>query len=90
MYKYSIKKHYKLYITVFIAGLLFVTTLISVGFSALNQNLNISGDIEYEDTTPLLYNVLKKAAEKGTYAKEYTGDHQDSMAGVGTEKIYHW
>ena len=31
---------------------------------------------------PYLYNVLKSAAEEGTYAREYTGNHQDSMAGV--------
>ena len=37
-----------------------------------------------------LYNVLKGEATTGTYAKEYTGPHQDTMAGAGTKKIYHW
>ena len=37
-----------------------------------------------------LYSVLKTAAKNGTYAREYTGSHQDSMAGVGSRKIYHW
>ena len=37
-----------------------------------------------------LYSVLKTAAKDGTYAKEYTGSHQDSMVGVGSKKIYHW
>ena len=38
----------KLYITCFITGLLFLTTLISVGFGALNQNLSVAGELEYE------------------------------------------
>ena len=37
-----------------------------------------------------LYSVLQAAARVGTYASEYTGSHQDSMAGVGNKKIYHW
>ena len=40
--------------------------------------------------TPTLYNVLRGEATTGTYATEYTGNHQDSMAGVGTKAIYHW
>ena len=85
------KKHYKFYITLFIIMLSFITTLISVGFSALNQNLNISGEVDYELNSPTLYNVLKKEAQLGTYAQEYTGDHQDSMdTSLSTQKIYHW
>ena len=37
-----------------------------------------------------LYNVLEKAAQEGTYAKEYTGAHQDSFTQPATHKIYHW
>lgn len=37
-----------------------------------------------------LYKVLENEAKSGGLAKEYTGNHQDSMAGVGTEKIYHY
>ena len=38
-----------------------------------------------------LYKVLQKEAAKGTYAKEYTGAHQDSMdASKSTQKIYHY
>ena len=85
------KKHYKFYITLFIIMLSFIITLISVGFSALNQNLNISGEVDYELNSPTLYNVLKKEAQLGTYAQEYTGDHQDSMdTSLSTQKIYHW
>ena len=83
------KKYYNFYITIFIVLLCFITTLISVGFSVLNQNLSVSGDIEYKQYSPL-YDVLKNAANEGTYAAEYTGSHQDSMAGVGTKAIYHW
>ena len=39
---------YKFYVTVSIAVLCVITTLISVGFGALNKNLNIAGEIEYE------------------------------------------
>ena len=38
-----------------------------------------------------LYDVLKDAAEEGTNAKEYTGEHQDSMdPSLSVEKIYTW
>ena len=39
---------------------------------------------------PTLYNVLKKAAKEGTYAKEYTGEHHDSFTEEPSQKIYHW
>ena len=39
----------------------------------------------------LLYDVLKNAAKTGKYAREYTGEHQDSMdKSLTTEKIYYW
>ncbi len=38
---------YKFYITVSLSILCAITTLISVGFGALNQDLNIAGDVEY-------------------------------------------
>ncbi len=39
----------------------------------------------------VLYNILKDAALDGTYAREYTGAHQDDFLGNrSTEKIYHW
>ena len=38
-----------------------------------------------------LYKVLENEAKIGTYAKEYTGAHQDSMdASLSTQKIYYW
>ena len=36
-----------------------------------------------------LYDVLKNEAQTGTYAKEYTGEHNDTIGG-GNKKIYHW
>ena len=54
-----LSKNYKFFVTVFIAGLCILTTLISVGFGALNQNLNIAGDIEY-------------VQDSGNMIKEYT------------------
>ena len=38
---------YKFNITVLIVILCSITTLISVGFGALNQDLNIAGDVKY-------------------------------------------
>lgn len=43
----------------------------------------------HEKTT--LYKVLQNEAATGTYAKEYTGNHQDSMdASKSTQKIYYY
>ena len=53
-------------------------------------NLNYIQGKGNEVIHPTLYNVLKTAAKEGTYAKKYTGEHQDSMAGVGNKDIYHW
>ena len=84
------KNNYKISITLFIIMLCCITTLISVGFSALNKNLNIAGDIDYEINAPTLYNVLKKEAKLGTYAQEFTGDHRDSFTEEPIAGIYHW
>ena len=62
------------------------------------QTLNLSFGVEYvqaddsaiERTNRSLYGVLKRTAKVGTYAKKYTGEHQDSFAGTGTKDIYHW
>ncbi len=43
----SLSKNYKFFITVFIAELCTLTTLISVGFGALNQDIKIAGTVEY-------------------------------------------
>ncbi len=43
----------------------------------------------HEKTT--LYKVLENEAEIGSYATEYTGDHQDSMdKSKSTQKIFYW
>ena len=74
-----------------IDGVLLLLIFLGMGFSALATDLGIIGDVQLKKyEAPTLYNVLKSAAEEGTYAKEYTGAHQDSMAGVGSKKIYHW
>ena len=62
------------------------------------QTLNLSFGVEYvqADDSAIarvnrsLYGVLKKATKVGTYAKKYTGEHQDSFVGTGTKDIYHW
>ncbi len=58
-----LRKKYKFFITIFLVCLFLLTTLISVGFSALNQDLSISGDIEYEQD---LGNVLMRWKEGDT------------------------
>ena len=63
---------------------------LGIGYSAFTSNLSIDGELNVSKYDHTLYGVLEKAAKKGTYAKEYTGSHQDSMAGVGPKKIYHW
>ena len=45
------KKNYKYYITITIATLFMLTTLISVGFGALNNDMSIAGDIEFTQDT---------------------------------------
>ena len=75
---------------IFSVAFFFLITFISVGYSALSQNLMITGDVDYLAISNKLYDVLKRAARVGTYAREYTGAHQDSYAGTGTKKIYYW
>ena len=75
-----------------IYSLLSLFLFLGMGYSVLSTDLDISGDITLKEYyEPTLYNVLKKAAKVGTYAREYTGEHQDSMDPTkSTEKIYHW
>ena len=64
-----------------------------------DQDLTISVTIDYVQKgdsaidvphPPTLYGVLEDAANVGTYARKYTGAHQDSYAGTGTKDIYYW
>ena len=75
-----------------IYSLLSLFLFLGMGYSVLSTDLDISGDITLKEYyEPTLYNVLKKAAKEGTYAREYEGEHQDSMDPTkSTEKIYHW
>ena len=67
-----------------------LVSFLSIGYSALNQSLMISGEVAYLPNTSTLYDVLKRAAKVGTYAAKYTGDHQDSWSGDGDKDIYYW
>lgn len=80
----------RFFITVFLSFLGTTLLTISVGFSALNQNLNISGDVIYDAHSNILYDVLKKASNEGIYAKEYLGNHDDSYLETGDKSIYYW
>ena len=66
--KYSLKKNYKFYVTVIISALFIATTLISVGFGALNKNLSITGELEYEKLNVQADNVSYNNAASGTTA----------------------
>ena len=57
--------------------------------SSTNATTNVTAYALYYQNT--LYDVLKRAKKEGTYAREYTGEHQDSMdSSLSTKKIYHW
>ena len=73
-----------------ISSIILLVVFLGLGYSAFTTDLSIGGTLNVSKYDQTLYGVLEKAAKKGVYAKEYTGDHQDSMAGVGTKKIYHW
>ena len=70
--------------------IILLVVFLSVGYAAFTTDLSIGGTLNVSKYDQTLYGVLEKAAKKGIYAREYTGAHQDSMAGVGTKKIYHW
>ena len=71
--------------------LLVCLLMLGVGFSNIATHLNISGNVNVYKYDKTLYGVLERAAQNGIYAREYTGEHQDSMdASLSTQKIYHW
>ena len=82
----NIRRKKRMIISIIVLLVVFLTT----GYAVFSSNLSISGTLKVDKYDQTLYGVLEKAAKKGIYAKEYTGSHQDSMGGVGTEKIYHW
>ncbi len=49
---------------------------------------SMNGVVHENENT--LYRVLQDAAIEGRYAKEFTGEHQDSFADNGIKSIYHW
>lgn len=54
-----------------------------------NLSLNKSNDGKVTEQATL-YNVIKYEATLGGLAKEYTGNHQDSLTGTGNKKIYYY
>ena len=61
--------------------------VIKATWSKLGLSKAMDGTVQ-EATT--LYKVIKNEAVSGGLAKEYTGEHQDSITGVGDKKIYHY
>ena len=56
-------------------------------WSKVTITKDMSGDVV--EPKPL-YNVIKSEAESNGLAREYTGTHQDTMAGSGSSKIYYY
>ncbi len=74
-----------------IFSLLGLFLFLGMGYSVLNTDLDITGDVQLKEyVAPTLYNVLKQAAKEGTYAREYTGSHHDSFTEEPSQKIYYW
>ena len=71
------------------SAIILLVVFLGLGYAAFTTDLSIGGALNVSKYDHTLYGVLEKAVSKG-YAREYTGEHQDSMAGVGTKKIYHW
>ena len=69
---------YKFNITVLIVILCTITTLISVGFGALNQNLNISGEVKY---TKDVGNMIKKYTTS-TSTDFHSSAYEDKITSV--------
>mgnify|MGYP004709072893 CR=1 FL=1 len=61
--------------------------VIKATWSKLGLSKAMDGTVQ-EATT--LYKVIKNEAVSGGLAKEYTGEHQDSITGAGDKKIYHY
>ena len=61
--------------------------IIKATWSKLGLSKAMDGTVQ-EATT--LYKVIKNEAISGGLAKEYTGEHQDSITGAGDKKIYHY
>lgn len=77
--------------TIFLFVIAGLYSFISIGYSALQKDLSISGDVSYVYDSKILYDVLKRTAEENYYMKTYTGTtHQDSPTGTGNEDIYYW
>ncbi len=57
-----IKTHYRMVNIVILLVLLIFISCISVGYAALNANLTISGDIQYESVNNL-YNIVKRSSK---------------------------
>ena len=63
---------------------------ISLGYSVLNQNLLISGDVNYFLNSKKIYDVLLRETRGNRFAREYNGAHQDSFAGTGDKSIFYY
>ena len=74
---------------VFLLVCLLLVNVLSIGYSALNKSLTISGDAVYEAVSNKLYDLLKTDVSTGL-VREYTGEHQDDVNGNGTKTIYHY
>ncbi len=75
--------------TIFLFIITSLFTFLSIGYSALQQDLMVSGDMSYLYDN-LLYDVIKKEALNNGLASEYNNPHQDSPTGNGDKAIYYY
>lgn len=55
----------------------------------MGASLGITGSLGVTKYDRSLYSAFRREVNKG-YAVEYSGNHQDSLAGGSNETIYHW
>lgn len=84
------KNKSKFFTTVFLTVLAALLLSISVGFSALNQNLNIAGEIDYLEYNNNLHDAIINNPQTDEYIEEYTGGGSDSLdPNAPSEPIYY-
>ncbi len=82
------KINYKLVNTISLFVLLFFVCLISVGYSAVNSSLSISGDLEYEQREMKLYDRIQSLSSNSSNGvHEYIGS---TSTFKGDKKVYYY
>ena len=70
--------------------LITLLVVMGIGYSTLQANLGINGEVGVYQFSDSLYSVLESEAKRGGLARKYTGDHRDSFTEEPSKDIYHW